>query len=457
MNGSSIWKEFDFSGNPLAVFGQFRDEPYPFLLESSLANRQGARYSFIGFDPFWVLRSSQKELFEDLRGKLNKFSLAPRPKLGPFLAGAVGFLSYDNGLNLPLAVFGFYDSAITIDHWLKKMYVFSSGFPEKGSLAKRRAEWRLRQILQRLKGFDRDTGDEAVVALTDLKLEGVEANFTKPQYLKAVKKALEYIRCGDIYQVNLSQRFSVAAQPDYLSIYGRLRRLSPAPFAALFNAGDFQIVSASPERFLQLKGRKVLTRPMKGTRQRGSAEKEDLALKNDLLDSPKDKAELLMIVDLLRNDLGRVCEYGSIKVSRMRELEAYATVFQTTATIEGELYQGKDRVDLLKAGFPGGSITGCPKIRAMEIIEELEPCRRGIYTGCLGYLSFSGDMDLNILIRTVLLKQGRAYFSAGGGIVSDSRPEKEYEETLIKARPLFLALAAPSLSEVHDYALCLHK
>lgn len=452
-----MWKEFSFSGSAFSVFRQFYDEPYAFLLESSLVDRPGARYSFIGASPFWVLRSSQSKSLADLRNKLNQFSLAPQKQLGPFLTGAVGFLSYDDGLNLPLVLFCFYDAAITIDHWLKKLYVFSSGFPEKGTRAKRRAEWRMKQILLRLDGIKENPIEEEVIPLANFNSNGIVSNFTKAQYLQAVKKALKYIRSGDIYQVNLSQRLVIAAQPDYLSIYSRLRRLSPSPFAALFDAGNFQILSASPERFLKLSGKKVVTQPMKGTRRRGNEEKEDIFLREDLLKSTKDKSELLMIVDLLRNDLGRVCEYGSIKVSRMRELEEYATVFQTTATIEGVLHSGKDRIDLLKAAFPGGSITGCPKIRAMEIIKELEPDPRGIYTGSLGYLSFTGDMDLNILIRTILFKQGHAYFSAGGGIVSGSSPEKEYEETLIKARPLFSALTVPAFSEERDYAVCLHK
>jgi para-aminobenzoate synthetase component 1 len=213
-------------------------------------------------------------------------------------------------------------------------------------------------------------------------------------------------------------------------------------FSAYQDCGDFQLLSSSPERFLQLKGRTVITRPMKGTRPRGADRLRDRQLKKELLESAKDKAELLMIIDLERNDLGRVCSYDSIKVRRLRQLESYATVFQTTATIAGRLHKGKDRIDLLRACFPGGSITGCPKIRAMEIIRELEPQPRGVYTGCLGYLSFSGEMDFNILIRTILKKGRRLCFGVGGGIVADSVPEEEYRETLVKAKAMAQAISS---------------
>ncbi|MCK4262328.1 aminodeoxychorismate synthase component I, partial [bacterium] len=260
-------------------------------------------------------------------------------------------------------------------------------------------------------------------------------------YLNAVRRAKDYIGKGDIYQVNLSQRFSADFSTPPYELYKRLRSINPAPFASFLNFDGVAIVGASPERFLRLRGGKVETRPMKGTRPRGKSLEEDSKLREELLQSEKDKAELVMIVDLERNDLGKVCEYGSVQVTESRTLEPYATVFQTTATIEGRLREGKDSVDLLKATFPGGSITGAPKVRAMEIIDELEPTKRGIYTGSIGYLSFSGALDLNIVIRTFILKDGRAYFQVGGGIVADSCPEAEYEETLDKAKALFLAVS----------------
>ena len=269
----------------------------------------------------------------------------------------------------------------------------------------------------------------------------IKSSFTEETYVQAVHRALKYIKKGDIYQVNLSQQFvwdgtGYPGKIDALELYKSLRRLSPSHFGGYFDCGDFQIISSSPERFLSLDNRIVETRPMKGTRARGKTPKEDDELREDLLLSPKERAELLMITDLERNDLGRVCEYGSIHVKAERTLEQYETVFQTTATIEGRLREDKDCFDLLEACFPGGSVTGCPKIRAMEIIEELEPARRGIYTGAMGYVSFSGRMDFNVLIRTLWVRQKKVYFYAGGGIVSDSIAQDEYEEILVKAKAM---------------------
>jgi para-aminobenzoate synthetase component 1 len=242
--------------------------------------------------------------------------------------------------------------------------------------------------------------------------------------------------------VNLSQEFQSKTDLPGFQIYKRLRKISPSYFSAYLDTGEFEILSSSPEGFLRLEGNTVTTRPMKGTRTRSKNKLDDLRFKRELLESAKDKAELMMIVDLERNDLGRVCNYDSIGVSALRQLEEYNTVFQTTATVYGRLHKNKDRIDLLRACFPGGSITGCPKIRAMEIIEGLEPTRRSVYTGSLGYLSFSGTMDLNILIRTILKKEDKLYFSVGGGIVADSKPDDEYQETLVKANALMQAINA---------------
>jgi para-aminobenzoate synthetase component I len=461
LTGSSIWKCYDFSGSPWEIFKSFSGKPHPFFLDSNFDLDGMGRYSIIGFDPFWVLESSQKSLFTELRQNLERFKLRPQSELGPFLAGAVGYLSYDAGfllekiasratddLHLPLAKWGFYDFSITVDHWLKKLYIFSSGFPEKTShLAARRAEWRMKQVAKELSAMNfnsRKGGYGSIPNPGEISDEPQWiSNFSRAQYINAVKKAQRHIVAGDIYQVNLSQRFCFSQKSvDYLGIYERLRNLSPTAFSAILDCGGFRILSASPERFLQLRGRQVVTRPMKGTRKRGEDIRSDDDLKRELLNSPKDRAELLMIVDLERNDLGKVCEYGSVAAKAMHNLEAYSTVFQTTATIEGRLHREKDRIDLIKAAFPGGSITGCPKIRSMEIIEELEPVKRAIYTGSLGYLSFTGDMDLNILIRTLLVKPDKLYFQVGGGIVFDSRPEDEYNETLVKARALFSCLGS---------------
>jgi len=390
---------------------------------------------------------------------LQKYKI-PDSSVGlPFLGGAVGYLGYDLAFFLeeklkgslkpaspiPESVFGVYNSAIIIDHLKKKFYIFAAGFPERSySLAKLLAQKNFRKLQK--------YASEAACCLRKRQSKREEysgrrrvkirSNLTREEYLLRVKRAKEYIRAGDIYQVNFSQQFHSKTDLAGPQIYDNLRRLSRSCFSAYFDAGTHQIISSSPERFLKVEHGRVSTRPMKGTRPRSLDKNRDLWLGRKLLSSPKDKAELMMIVDLERNDLGRVCNYDSIKVARLRELERYQTVYQTTSTIEGTLHKDKDRVDLLRACFPGGSITGCPKIRAMQIIEELEPHRRGIYTGALGYLSFSGGMDFNILIRTILKKDKDIYFGAGGGIVADSVPEAEYRECLVKAKAMFAAAGA---------------
>lgn len=419
----------------------------------------------MGFDPFFVLKSKGQNPFPEIRPLLKKYKLKNSAQLSPFLAGAVGYFAYDLGfslekitsravddLNLPDCVLAFYDCAITIDHFKNKLHIFSTGFPEtNGYLAKKRADLRLKNVINVLSQADFKQKDvlKSAKAKTALgrgkSFENMQSNFSKARYLSAVNKALDYISEGDIYQVNLSQRFCVPCFQQKnidlgLNLFKTLRKISPSPFAAFLDCRDFKIISSSPERFLRLRGKSVVTRPMKGTRPRGKTGKEDDKLKQELLKSKKDQAELLMITDLERNDLGRVCNYGSVKVKNLRIMEKYSTVFQTTSLIEGSLHRNKDCLDLIKACFPGGSITGCPKIRSMEIIEELEPTKRSIYTGALGYISFCGNMDLNILIRTLLLKKDKIYFQVGGGIVSDSRPESEYQETLVKAGAMVKAI-----------------
>jgi para-aminobenzoate synthetase component 1 len=268
----------------------------------------------------------------------------------------------------------------------------------------------------------------------------MKSNFSKKEYCRAVEKVRDYIAAGDIYQANLSQRFSVGFEGSAWSLYKKLRRINPAPFAAFLNFPEVKVLSDSPERFLKITGRNVETRPMKGTRPRGRDKIEDWKLKTELENSVKDRAENLMIVDLERNDLGKVCEYGSVKVSELEVVETYPTVFQMVSTVNGKLKTNVSQIGCLKACFPGGSITGAPKVRAMEIIDELEPTRRNIYTGAIGYLGFDGEMDLNIAIRTIIVKDNKAFFQVGGGVVIDSKPELEYQETLDKAKALMKAL-----------------
>ena len=415
------------------------------------------RYSYLGIDPVFVFRNNGQDPLKKIGKILEKYPMAA-PKNGMrFLGGAVGYLTYDLGIQLekklkfspkpglgvPDCAFGFYNTVVIIDHFKRSLNICASGFPEKNYLT---AKLLARENLKKMERIISQSTDEKDGSLKNQQMVNpavdLKSNFSKAEYLRAVKRAKAYIRAGDIYQVNLSQRFQAKTNLSACQIYQRLRQINPACFCAYFDAGDFQILSSSPERFLSLEKGKVTTRPMKGTRARSANRKKDLLLKADLLKSAKDKAELVMIVDLERNDLGKVCSYDSIAVTNLRKLEKYNTVYQTTATIEGKLFPAKTAIDLVRACFPGGSITGCPKMRAMEIINELEPDRRSIYTGALGYLSFSGEMDFNILIRTILKKDKRIYFGVGGGIVADSSCEEEYEETLVKAKAMFEAIHA---------------
>ncbi len=448
-----LWKNFSFLGDAYDVVKIFKDEPHLVFLDSSQYDSDRGRYSFIGFDPFNIFHCNGKNSLAQLKKEFSTFKQASSHGLAPLMSGIVGYLAYDGD-----CFFGFYDSVIAIDHYAQQLYVCSSGLPEKKlSLQKLRAQERLNRIIRKLNdglyllGTRTEffnsvrvprTGQDDVRARAEFGKSGstldFKCNFSKEDYLKAVWKAQEYIRVGDIYQVNLSQRFelSPSAITDPLKIYQMLRHLAPSSFSAYFNAKDFQIMSSSPERFLRLHDGIVSTRPMKGTRPRSLDSAQDRRLKEEIIHSQKDKAELLMITDLERNDLGKVCEYGSVTVDEMRTIEEYPYVFQATSSIRGKLERDKDAFDVLEACFPGGSITGCPKIRAMEIIEELEPTRRGIYTGCLGYVSFSGEMDFNILIRTLVACGNNISFHVGGGIVADSSAEGEYNETLVKAQAM---------------------
>ncbi|MDD2866282.1 MAG: anthranilate synthase component I family protein [Candidatus Omnitrophica bacterium] len=457
--------------NPAPVrrcFEPFSGELYAFLLESAQGHPQRGRFSFFGASPFAVLRrqdgrttfqrgnieeETKTSVAQLLRACLKEYVLAEDERLAyPFLCGAVGFMGYDFGLSferirrmekpptgVPDILFGFYDCVAVFDRLKNEMLVFSSGFPEHGPSRKKRARRRLEETLAALEAAGRGISVSRQVPFLPRRSEW-RSDFTKKRYLAAVRKAKAHIAAGDIYQINLSQRFAGRTSLEDWQLYERLARAFPVSFGAFFRGDGFSVISASPEQFLSFDGRTVTTRPMKGTRPRTGSPGKDGPNRRELWESAKEKAELLMVVDLERNDLGRVCDYGTVRLRQKRTIEAYRTVFQATSEIEGRLHHRRDRWDLLRACFPGGSVTGCPKIRAMELIEELEPEARGIYTGSLGYMSFHGTLQFNILIRTLLKQKDRVSFHVGGGIVADSDPEKEYEETLIKARALFEAL-----------------
>jgi len=465
-----IVEELDASLSALRAFELFRDRPFSFFLDSGMDHRKLGRYSFIGSDPFLVLRSRGEEItlsglrgenivrgnpFDILAEQLQEYKLDDDSCTLPFLGGVVGYLSYDlchfieklpatahDDLGIPECYFAFYDAVVTFDHLKGKVYIVSTGFPEKGVGGHMRAEARLKYLKEMLSGMplreESEPGYHTRAFSDEVQLS---SNFTHTGYLAAVEAVREYIRAGDIFQANISQRFETDLPMSSYELYLRLRRINPAPFACYLNFDNLAVVSASPERFLRVRDGLVETRPIKGTRRRGKDKAEDKIFASELVNSIKDQSEHVMIVDLERNDLGRVCRYGTVRVSEFAALEKYATVFHLTSTIEGQLQSGKDNIDLLKASFPGGSITGAPKIRAMEIIDELEPTKRGVYTGSIGYISFNGILDLNIAIRTFLVKGGRAYFQVGGAVVYDSVPEAEYIETLDKAQALIEALS----------------
>ncbi len=411
-----------------------------------------ARHSFLCADPLATLETKGEDQrlavegrplltkgppFEALRSLLRTWQTAPQATPFPFVGGAVGYLGYDLGQFVERLPRRAADDVAVPDLWLSvydACLVYDAADP-----AVRLVRWtglpgqdadRAAERVERLKRAARQAAPRAA-ALPEAGAS--TSSLTREAYLAAVRRAKEYIAAGDIYQVNLSQRLSIRTKAHAPDLFLRLGERSPAPFSAYLDTGPFQVLSASPERFLRLDGRRVETRPIKGTRPRGTSPEEDRRLADELVRSEKDNAELAMIVDLERNDLGRVCEYGTVRVSRARGLESFPTVHHLVATVEGELGAGRDVVDLLQATFPGGSITGCPKIRAMEIVDELEPVRRGVYTGAIGYFGFDGRVDLSIAIRMAMLQDGVAYVPVGGGIVADSDPEAEYEETLAKA------------------------
>lgn len=469
MNRYPLIEEIATLLSPPEAFELFYDEPHSFFLDSGMDPRRLGRYSFIGIDPFLVIRSRGNEVsliwqdkqrveqgnpFDVLAKLLETYSLDSFSAPIPFWGGAVGYLSYDlchfverlpstaiDDLELPESYFAFYDTILAFDNLKGNAYIASTGFPELSEGHRlERARARLKEMKDRI-----SSSPTSILKNTHCDIKGqneavLKSNFTPEDYIKAVDRARKYIIAGDIFQVNLSQRFEAELTVPPYELYRRLRQVNPAPFASYLNFDGVTIVGASPERFLRVDNNRVETRPIKGTRPRGKDKVEDAMLAEELISSIKDRAENVMIVDLERNDLGRVCQYDTVKVTELAILETFPTVFHLTSTVVGKLRPDKNRIDLLKATFPGGSITGAPKVRAMEIIDELEPTRRSVYTGAIGYLSFGNNLDLNIVIRTFLVKEGKAYFQVGGGIVYDSNPEAEYKETLDKAKALIQAL-----------------
>ncbi len=449
--------------------------PYRLFLDSASTTTRLGRYSFLTADPIDVIeRKGSSGTLDEVRTRLAPFHTEPIAGLPPFQGGAAGYIAYDWGLTLerlpapryddialPDVVMGLYDWVLAWDHVESRAWLISTGMPaEAGADRAARARARATDVRERLQAAP-DTSGVGPVLLDGPRsertfapshvVEGgwwnpsyeLRSSFTHGDYLAAVQRVRDYIFAGDIFQANLSQRFEAPLPGSPWEFYSRLRRRNAAPFAAFLETPDASVISASPERFLHVtRSGFVETRPIKGTRPRGVGPEHDAALGQALAESAKDRAENLMIVDLMRNDLSRVCAPGTVRVSELFSLERYATVHHLVSTVVGQLEPGYDAFHLLRAAFPGGSITGAPKLRAMEIIAELEPSQRSIYCGSIGYFSLTGDLDTSIAIRTAIVRDGRVYFSAGGGIVADSDPEQEYRETIDKARALIDALAA---------------
>ena len=458
---------------PISAVLRFADEDTVFLLESAEAAERFGRYSFLGFDPkrtlsyrngvYTVVDSDgvrevpAADPFRGLAEIVGQKSVAPLPNLPAFVGGAVGFFSYDavrylerlphappDDLGVPEALFAVTDTLVVFDHLRHKVLVVSlvdaAGLRdvegEGFTAAYRRAADDIRRVAERLSAplTRRSPG------FGGGPLE-VSSNFTKEGYEEAVERAKEYIRAGDAFQVVPSQRFSAdVGELDPLLLYRGLRTVNPSPYMTYLKIGDLALVGASPEPLVRVEGRRVMTRPVAGTRWRGGTPEEDAVLAEELLADEKERAEHVMLVDLGRNDLGRVSEIGSVELAGFMEVERYSHVMHIVSTVEGNLREDLTALDALAAAFPAGTVSGAPKVRAMEIIDELEPTRRGPYAGATGYYGIDGRLDTCITLRTALLKNGTVYFQAGGGVVADSVPSLEYEETRNKARAIQQAL-----------------
>jgi para-aminobenzoate synthetase component 1 len=454
--------------DPWDVARKLAHLPNLLFLDSADPTTERGRYSYVAADPITDLVLSPKNIlrrnpFDDDIFDCWRIEPPEHVQIPPFLGGWVGLFGYGLGraferqavaahddFDVPDLALGVYDWVISFDHRRHRSWIISTGvipgFPfTNDRLA--RAESRIDEIKERLSHGGQSPQPVSTTPTARPQdyhtLPGypwVGSSFSRDQYLAAVRKAIAYVHAGDCFQVNLSQRLLAPLREHPLELYGRLRQRNPAPYGCYFDLGDFQILSASPEQFLKVSNGDVVTRPIKGTRPRGATPEEDARIVRELQSNPKDRAENVMIVDLLRNDLGRVCEYGSIHVPKVCEVETFAHVHHLVSEVRGKLRPDKTPFDLLRAAFPGGSVTGAPKVRAMEIIAELEPTARGPYCGSVGFVGFDGSMDSNILIRTFTAGRGWVQFPVGGGIVADSDPETEYEETLHKAKGLLDAL-----------------
>ncbi len=447
------------------VFRRLAVLPHVVFFDSASREGELGRHSFVSADPFqWMSNTAtDDDPLAVSQAARQRYAALPRPELPPFQGGVAGLIGYElarsleklpaaeiNDFPIPALAMGLYDVVVAFDHKTDAAWIISQGFPETEHAARReRAAARLAQMKSWLADNATATSENALPRTPlahlapqfDVSADGVTSNLSPDAYRRMVERAVDYIHAGDVFQVNLSQRLLAPARSNSVELYLRLREKNPAPYAGYFDLGDWQICSTSPECFLTLRNGEVETRPIKGTRGRSGMPEADLFVGDELQASEKDRAENVMIVDLLRNDLSRVCTADSVHVAQLCRVETYAFVKHLVSIVRGQLRPGACPFELLRACFPGGSITGAPKIRAMEIIAELEPTCRGAYCGSLAYIGFDGQMDSSILIRTVTAGHGWWQLPVGGGIVAQSRPDDEYRETWHKARGLLDALA----------------
>lgn len=463
-------QEIQTAHSPESLVESLAGEVGLVLLRTSSFDSPSARYSFVAANPFLTFCShgSRCEITEHatrntqlhfgnpwhlLDSLMSRYELLDEVDLPFPLGGCFGYWGYDlknfvepklprraaNDLELPDSHVGFYDSLVVFDHHVGKTWIVSTGLAEDGSRTEPRVAEKEKFWKDALSVQPPPAGERAG-CVTPCAPQNIVSNLSPSGFVAAVTRAQAYIRAGDIYQVNLSHRLTAPCELSGWDFFQRLKAVSPAPFSAFLDCGDFQIVSSSPEQFLRISGGQITTRPIKGTRPRDADPTRDAQLAYELQTSSKELAELVMITDLLRNDLGKVCEYGSVQTPDLARLEKFAHVQHLVSTVEGRLRKDATHFSALASCFPGGSITGAPKFRAMEIIDELEPLSRGPYCGCLGYLGFNRESQLSITIRAAVCKDGFTHFNVGAGIVADSNPQAEYDETLAKAAGFLSAL-----------------
>lgn len=454
--------EIPYRPDSTSLFASLVDRPWPIFFDSGWPGTTAGHFDILAADPYCTLTTIGQVTYIQYRDGVSESTDDPfallRATLGPvaendsglpFCGGAMGVFSYDlvqrieqlslrgvDAERLPEMSVGLYDWALVVDHRERRSWLVGQGRDPRT----RRRWWSMTRQFSRTPSARRERPFRVTGA--------VQSNLDRAAYGAAFRQIKRYIRDGDCYQVNLAQRFAALAEGDGWTAYRRLRELNPAPFSAYMKTPHGEILSSSPERLLQVRDGRVETKPIKGTRPRGDTPEGDSALARELAGSEKDRAENLMIVDLLRNDIGRVCRPGSVQVPKLFDIESFATVHHLVSTVTGELQEGQDALHLLKACFPGGSITGAPKIRAMQIIDELEPNRRGLYCGTIGYIGFDGAMDSNISIRTLVYNRGEIRCWAGGGIVQDSDEDAEYQETFDKAAAMLRLLQPEELAGV---------